>query len=150
MIVAVVAALAMVSSIGASEHGPLLGKRPACQLATEAWKGAIAYDKTYSISATYLNDGMHGSGFELPECSQIIWPKLEGPAAARVAAFHASFDEKCGAHLVGDHISGVFTGHFIQQRAQLYGMSSPMLVTFFVIDKINSADENPNSITCPK
>ncbi len=104
----------------------------------------------YSIPGRYFADGMHGSEIEVARCDAVLFPVIEGNAAARIADYHRAFREKCGADLMGNSISGRFTGKFVRRRSRLFGMRAPMRIDFFVVSDINSADLDPASIRCAK
>ena len=106
--------------------------------------------RTYSVAGTYFADGEHGATFDLPGCDVGLSPQLAGAALASVSDFHSAFQQKCGTWLHGDYIVGVFTGHFERRRVRLFGMAAPSEVNFFVISDIETKDENPASITCPR
>lgn len=126
---------------------PVVTPTAACKL-TRA--DHIQARKSYSISGHYMSDGMHGSMLEIPRCNDVIWPNIVGNASTAVAAFHDAFQRKCGVYLMGDEIDGVFTGAFVRRKAQLFGMSSPMMINFFQISDIQTKDLDVNSISCPK
>ena len=147
MIAAIAGGLALTLAGGTLNKPVALAPKAACRLAT---KEKIPSEKAYYISGKYFADGMHGSEFELPGCDFTLNPQLDGAALARSSGYHSAFQTKCGGSLHGDYITGVFTGHFDRRPARLYGMLAPASVNFFVITDVETADEDPASITCPK
>jgi hypothetical protein len=126
---------------------PHIDARAACHLAHAE---RIPPGRVYSIAGTYEADGMHGSELEIPDCDIILIPAIDGDAAARIGAYHQAWRVKCHSTLMGDWMKGVFTGAFVRERAQLYGMQAPMMVEFFVITGLQTPNEDPASIACPK
>lgn len=146
MMEAVVAAIALISA-GSGVSQPIqLAPKAACGLVTAA---GIPSRRTYSIAGTYFADGVHGSTFDLPGCDVGLSPQLEDAALARVTEFHSTFEQKCGSWLHGDHMHGVFTGHFERRRVRVFGMPAPSTVNFFVITDVETKDEDPTSVACP-
>jgi len=147
MIAAVIAGVASISMQGGIAQPTALAPKEACHVAAT---GKSPSDRAYSIAGTYLADGMHGATFELPNCDAALSPLLEDAALARTSDFHENFRRKCGIWLRGDYIVGSFTGHFERRPIQLFGMSAPSQIDLFVITAIETKDEDPASITCPK
>ena len=146
MIAAAVAGLALVLSTSGQRQPATLEPADACRLATA---DEIAEARIYAIRGKWSSDGIHNSVLELPRCESIILLEIEvgSPAADRVAAFHAAFYRKCGSHLGGDYISGVFTGHFV--RGQSGGLLPRQPAELFIVRDVESSDEDPSAITCP-
>ena len=147
MIAAIAGGLTLILTGGEVNNQVALAPKAACRLAT---KRKIPSVNIYRISGKYFADGMHGSELELPGCDFTLNPQLDGAALARSSAYHSVYQAKCGGWLHGDHIAGIFTGHFVRRRARLYGMAAPATVSFFVITDVETVDEDPASITCPK
>jgi hypothetical protein len=147
MIAAMAVVLALISSNGDLGHARLLGPKAACQLAK---RDKIPSGSIYSIPGIYFADGRHGSELELSACDEIFFPDIEGAASDQIAAYHHTFDKKCGGTSRGDYISGVFTGKFVRRKARLYGMQTPKMIDVFVINGIESKDLDRTSIARPK
>ena len=146
MIAAAVAGLALILSTSGQRQPATLSREDACRLAAQ---DDIAEAKTCSIKGKWSSDGIHTSVLELPQCEAIILLEIEIGSAAtdRIAAFHTAFFRKCGSHLGGDYISGVFTGHFV--RGQSGGLLPPQPAELFIVRDVESSDEDPSAITCP-
>ena len=147
MIATIALSVTLIASDGDVGRVHSLDSESACRLVEQ---DGFANGPLYAIRGTYFADGMHGSEFEIPACDRVIFPRIEGPAYSRIVQFHRTFDAKCGGWLRGDYISGVFIGRFARMNAQLFGMSSPMEVNFFVISDIETRDLDDSSIKCPK
>jgi hypothetical protein len=88
---------------------------------------------------------------EAPGCDENVVAVLEGDAAARLAAYHDAFAHKCGSLLMGDSITGVFTGTFVRRMTRTPLTNFPPRATnWFVITEIETSDLDPASITCAK
>lgn len=144
MILPLIAGLALaLASDGATGASPLEPKA-ACGLASKIPEG------TYAVRGVYLADGMHGSILELPGCDRILRPDMEGAALARISAYHSAYARKCGGVLLGDHIAGVFVGHFERRKGRNILTGDPEMRVFFVITDVETTDEDSASITCAK
>ena len=146
MLAALALSLALTAPDGAASPTRTLEPVAACRLAkrTRAPLGVV-----YSFAGTYIADGHHGSLIELPGCDGVFFPWIKGEVADRIQQYHSDFQKKCGGILMGDHISGVFTGAFIRRRAQLFGMQKPAMVDFFVVSDMETKDRGAIS-NCPK
>jgi hypothetical protein len=147
MLAIIAAGLALASSPGNQRPVQVLNSHAACQL-TKRTK--IPSDRTYSISGVYFADGMHGSDIELKGCDLTLSPMVEDEAAGTINSYHEAFRDKCGGTLMGDRFTGVFTGHFVQKTARLFGMSHSMPINFFVVKAIETSELDKASIVCPK
>ncbi len=144
-IVLLIVALATPQS--AAQAANPLSPGAACRL---AGSDKIDSSVVYSIFGTYFADGRHGALLELPGCGQIIFPEMGDAPASAIGRYHASYSQRCRGVLIGDHITGVFTGTFIRRRARLYGMPAPMPANFFEIRDIRTKDLDPSSIHCAR
>jgi hypothetical protein len=144
LILPLIAGLALSLASGGASSAAKLEPKAACDLAAK-----VPEEGTYAVKGVYIADGMHGSMLELPACDRILFPEMDAAALARISEYHSAFAQKCGGNLVGDHIAGVFIGHFVQRLAQPFGWSEPGMVNFFVITDIESSDRDPAAITCP-
>lgn len=147
MIAAALAGLVLASSGGGVQALSIAEPKAACRLASAA---RIAEGAAYRIRGVYLADGMHGATFQLPGCDIALAPRLDGAAYDRSQRYHAGFDRTCKSYLRGDYMSGLFTGYFIRRPVQRFGMSAPAMLNIFVITDVETKDEDPTAITCPK
>jgi hypothetical protein len=143
-VIAVVAALFLISATQDRGPGNLASPEAACRLAK---REKIGGGRTYSIKGTYIR-GTHAAILELPKCDQTIWPSVDDNAVARLSEFHTAYRAKCGADLMGDYVRGVFTGHFVRRRVAVPLIGKWTTVNVFVITEIGSMDEDAVSITC--
>lgn len=149
MITAVVLGLALISSDGGSTRPQLLEANAACRLIK---RSRIPGDKAYSISGAY-HRGSHWTSLEVSGCDEAVAAAVvPGSAAdAKIFAYHDAFNGKCGSQLIGDLVSGEFSGKFIRRRVKLPMVESPpVMTTIFLISDIESDELTPASITCGK
>lgn len=144
-ILAIAAVFTMSFSNVALGAPQLLAPEAACQLGKS---DEVPSDVSYSIRGIYNSDGYHFTELEVPACDRIIWPKIDGEASTRIAEYHYAFTKECGSILMGDYISGVFTGNFVKSRIQTRW--GPMMMNIFIISDIDSKNLDVTSITCPK
>lgn len=148
MIAALITSWALISNPGDAESPAALNPGEACRIAMED----AAPEGNFAIRGEYFADGRHGGRLELPECEATLSPDFEtgSPFYNRIRDYHWAFADKCGAMKMGDYISGVFTGRFVRKRAQLFDMQKPSMVVFFVVSDVDSGDQDPGKIVCPK
>ena len=147
MLAIITAGLALAASPGKQRPIQPLNSHAACQL-TRRLK--IPGDRMYSIVGTYFADGMHGADIELEGCDLTLSLMIEDAAAGTINSYHEAFRDKCGGILMGDRFNGVFTGHFIQKNARLFGIQHSMPINFFVVKIIETTELDKTSIVCPK
>jgi hypothetical protein len=143
MIAAVVLGLALMSSEDGLSRPQLLEAKAACRLIKG---GKIPRGVVYSIPGEY-GRGMHGASLWISGCDEGVPAEIDGEVATKISAFHSAFKEKCGVDLIGDHVSGVFTGKFIKRKSQIHGLP-PIMMNYFVISDIETKGLDPASITC--
>lgn len=140
-------ALLLLALAAAVQAPATLSSEAACRLAKQ---DRVDPRKQYSIRGKYFSDGIHGSLIELPMCDSPLFPIITGNAQAQISAFDYAFEKKCGKIIIGDAADGVMSGRFVRRKAQLYGMSKPMMINFFEVTDIESDWLDVASIKCPK
>ena len=145
----VIAAMAFTGQTLAASPDPAqstLGPKAACRLASQT---RIRSNTRYTFHGHY-SLATHGSWFELPGCDAGFTARVDGAALSRISSFHSAFREKCGSNLMGDDISGLFTGQFIRARVRVPLANISSMENVFVITDIVTTDEDPAYIDCPK
>jgi len=147
MIAAIALGVALVSSDVGLSRPQLLEAKAACRLLR---KGKMSSGVAYSVSGAYAR-GTHWTSFEIPACDEPVMAIVifHSGAAAKISAWHTRYKEKCGADLIGDRFSGMFTGVFSRRkvRAPLVNLP-PVMTNIFEISDFES--EDLNAFPCPE
>jgi len=137
------------SANAAGVQAVALNRGDACKL---AHREATDRGTRYSIDGTYSHDWEHGAMLEPIGCKESIFAGMRGNAAAKVGNFHESYRAACTSPLIGEVISGRFTGTFIRDKTPHGSLYHGIFARFsrFVIDDFESPKFDRRPISCGK